>query len=85
MNKFRATQSTTSVACQTEPLGVAMCACGEYEDDGAPSANIVGPGGSVPFLLDSPANSCDDELLACHLFNDCLNPAIDIEVGGFIF
>lgn len=78
-------QRTSSVACQTEPLGGALCACGDYVDEtgegGAPTDSQVVLGGVAPFLLDSPANSCDDELMACHLFTGCLNPAIDIEVG----
>lgn len=77
----------TSVACQTEPMsggGGALCACADYADAtiaaGGQQQVARGGVGAPPFLLDSPAGSCDDELLACQLFNDCLNPAIDIEV-----
>lgn len=73
-------QTSFSVACQTEPI--CDFSCGDYVDgrrcvDSATTANQVLV---APFMLDSPANSCDDDMLACHLFNDCLNPSIDIEV-----
>lgn len=76
------TTEMTSVGCQTEH----SCVCDYDDDELVPVAARSGceQTQQTPFLLDSPAGSCDDDLLACQLFNDCLNPAIDIEVSRIL-